>query len=97
MRKLPKVSPEAVGHLVRVVFEAEDQHPSQWAAIESIAGEIGCTAERDQRLCKASTTAVRQQTVKLHVDVGGILHQHHGTDRRVRQALSRRPTRLGCV
>ena len=26
-------------------FEHEDQYPSQWAAIESIAAKIGCTAE----------------------------------------------------
>ena len=30
---------------VRMVFEAKDQYPSQWAGIESIATKIGCTAE----------------------------------------------------
>ena len=30
---------------MRMVFDAKDQYPSQWAAIESIAGKIGCTAE----------------------------------------------------
>jgi transposase len=30
---------------VRMVFEGQGQHESQWAAIESIAGKIGCTAE----------------------------------------------------
>ncbi len=30
---------------VRMVFDAKDQYPSQWAAIESIAAKIGCTAE----------------------------------------------------
>jgi hypothetical protein len=30
---------------VRIVFDAKDQYPSQWAAMESIAGKIGCTAE----------------------------------------------------
>ena len=28
-----------------MVLDAKDQYPSQWAAIESIAGKIGCTAE----------------------------------------------------
>ncbi len=28
-----------------MVFDAKDQYPSQWAAIESIAGKIGCTGE----------------------------------------------------
>ena len=45
MRKSPKFSPEAVQRVVRMVFDAKGQHPSQWAAIESIAGKIGCTAE----------------------------------------------------
>ncbi|MCU0966037.1 MAG: hypothetical protein MUF08_13530 [Burkholderiaceae bacterium] len=107
MRNSPKVSPEVFQHALRMVFEAKDQYPSQWAAIESIAGKIGCTAEKlrqrvrraepDQGLCEGSTTAVQQQTVKVPVDVGGILHQHHGTDRQIRQALSRRPTRLSWV
>ena len=30
---------------MRMVFDAKDQYPSQWAAIESIAGKIGCTGE----------------------------------------------------
>ena len=46
MRKSPKLSPEVVELAVRMVFDAKDQYPSQWAAIKSIAGKIGCTAER---------------------------------------------------
>lgn len=34
---------------VRLVFESREQHESQWAAIESIAGKIGCTAETLRR------------------------------------------------
>ena len=34
---------------VRLVFEHEGQHESQWAAIESIAGKIGCTMETLRR------------------------------------------------
>jgi transposase-like protein len=30
---------------VRLVFEHAAAHPSQWAAIASIAAKIGCTAE----------------------------------------------------
>ena len=30
---------------VRLVFENEGQHSSQWAAIQSVASKIGCTAE----------------------------------------------------
>jgi transposase len=49
MRKSPKLSPEVVERAVRMVFEGKDQYPSQWAAIESIAGKIGCTAETLRR------------------------------------------------
>ena len=37
MRKSPKFSPQVVERAVRMVFDAKDQYPSQWAAIESIA------------------------------------------------------------
>ena len=45
MRKSPKFSPEVSERAVRMVFDAKDQYPSLWAAIESIAGKIGCTGE----------------------------------------------------
>jgi hypothetical protein len=28
-----------------MVFDHQAEHPSQWAAINSIAGKIGCTGE----------------------------------------------------
>ena len=34
---------------MRLVFESRGQYESQWAAIESIAGKIGCTAETLRR------------------------------------------------
>ena len=34
---------------MRLVFEAKDQHESEWAAIVSIAAKIGCTAETLRR------------------------------------------------
>jgi transposase len=45
MRKSPKFSREVQERAVRLVFDAKDQYPSQWAAIESIAGKIGCKGE----------------------------------------------------
>lgn len=40
-----KYSPEVRERSVRMVFEQREQHASQWAAIESIAGKIGCSAQ----------------------------------------------------
>lgn len=45
MNKPVKYSPEVRDRAVRMVLEHQDGHGSQWAAIASIAGQIGCTAE----------------------------------------------------
>lgn len=45
MKKQTQYSPEVRERAVRLVFEHQGEHESQWAAIVSIAGKIGCTAE----------------------------------------------------
>ena len=40
-----KYSPEVRERAVRMVFEHQGEHASQWTAIGSIAAKIGCTAE----------------------------------------------------
>ena len=40
-----RYSPEVRERAVRMVFEHEHAHASQWAAIVSFAGKIGCTPE----------------------------------------------------
>ena len=40
-----RFSPEVRSCAVRMVFDYQAEHPSQWAAINSIAGKIGCTGE----------------------------------------------------
>jgi transposase len=41
-KKYPK---EVRERAVRMVFEHQDEHDSQWKAIQSIASKIGCSAE----------------------------------------------------
>ncbi len=40
-----KFSPEVRERAVRLYREARKDHPSEWAAMRSIASKIGCTAE----------------------------------------------------
>ncbi|KWK75711.1 transposase [Burkholderia ubonensis] len=44
-KKSNKFSPEVRERAVRLVREQRSEHPSLWAAIESIAPMIGCTSQ----------------------------------------------------
>ena len=46
---IEEVFPGGPGTAVRLVFEHEAEHGSQWAAIGSIAAKIGCTPETLRR------------------------------------------------
>ena len=45
MTRTGRYSPEVREQAVRMVFEHEREHSSQWATIVSIATKIGCTPE----------------------------------------------------
>ena len=45
MEKRIRYSPEVRDRAVRMVFDQEVHHSSQWSAMQSIASKIGCTAE----------------------------------------------------
>jgi len=79
MKKSPKFSPEVRDRAVRMVAECRTDHPSQWSAIESIAGKIGCTAqtlhtwvrqhERDTGQREGTTTAEQKRVKELEREV----------------------------
>ena len=79
MKKSVKFSPEVRERAVRMVGEVQGQHDSQWAAIESIAAKIGCTAEtlrrwvrqqeRDSGQREGTTTAEAQRVKELEREV----------------------------
>jgi transposase-like protein len=70
-----RYSPEVRQRAVRMVLDGGGGHASQWAAIGSIAGKIGCTsetlrswvrqAERDQGLRVGPTTEERERIKAL--------------------------------
>ncbi len=45
MGKQTRYPKEVRDNAVRMVFERQKDYESQWAALNSIAGKIGCTAE----------------------------------------------------
>jgi len=49
MKKQPQYSPELRERAVRLVWDQQNGHESQWAAIASVAAKIGCTSETLRR------------------------------------------------
>ena len=79
MSKSAKYSAETRERAVRMVFEHQKDHSSQWATIESIASKIGCMAqalcnwvrqaERDRGLREGLSTSEREKMKSLEREV----------------------------
>jgi transposase-like protein len=75
MEKKGRYPAEVRERAVRLVFEQQPSHRSQWAAIEAIAAKLGCTpnslrewvrkVERDSGLRGGMTTADRERLKEL--------------------------------
>ena len=78
MTRRSRYSPEVKERAVRMVFDQQAQHESQWSAISSIASKIDCTretlrtwvrrAERDAGKRAGLTTDERQRLKELERD-----------------------------
>ena len=79
MKKTSKFSPEVRERAVRLVHEVRGEHPSLWAAVESIAPKIGCVPhtlydwvrrhEVDNGLRDGVSTAERERVKELEREV----------------------------
>ena len=75
MNRSMRYSPEIRDRAVRMVIEHQADYDSQWAAMNSIAAKIGCTAEtlrkwvrraeRDQGLREGVTSSGRERLKAL--------------------------------
>ncbi len=85
MSKSNRYSPEVRERAVRLVREAEKDHSSQWAAIQSIAAKIGCTHETLRRWVRQAETD-QGERAGLTSDEKALLKQLQRENRELKQA-----------
>ena len=57
MKHLNQYTPEVRERAVRMVLENQEEHPSQWKAIESVATMFGCGSETLRRWVRRAENA----------------------------------------
>jgi len=62
MNKSTRYSPVVRERAVRLVFEHQGEHASQWAALTSIASKIGCTPETLRKWVRRAETDQGQRS-----------------------------------
>ena len=85
MSKSNRYSPEVRERAVRLVEEAQQDHSSQWAAIQSIAAKIGCTRETLRRWVRQAERD-RGERAGLATDEKALLKQLQRENRELKQA-----------
>ena len=80
-----KFSPEVQERSVRLVSEQSKEHPSQWAAICSVAVKIGCTPETLRRWVRQAERD-RGQAAGLTTDERELLKQLQRENRELKRA-----------